>query len=297
MNEPIFKHKTTWWRSGIKMEQRGKRIEDVVITPVEPFIKYDPFSFYYPNEISTRTKRSLPYLFLDVDAKKLEDVESFCKQFGVLGDDGTFFQWEIETSLVTFKVGGKNISYAELVRSNTTNYKQRKYLTEELLGLEAGKRPDPSLCVPMSLKDFQIAQDQLRKTIKFINQIRDPKLLTIEKRVAQNYLNWVFSVRFGFAKPGLSWNEQDNRFVTGWDVGSLSAAMYLMLLFDIQGKGKVLTCPRCNKVFLGERPKTAYCSSRCQNQAKVARCRENKRKKNQKKNNKEVSHGKTKRKG
>ena len=288
----MFEHRSAWWKSDIKVE-RDKRNKVVTLIPVEPFIEYDPFDWYFPVESATRKNRSLPYLFLDVDASKPEEVISFCEKFGVLGDDGTFFQWIIDTSPDTFAVKGKNITYNEFVKSEITTHEQRKQLTEDLLGLNAGKRPDPSLCVPMRLKDFQIAQNQLREAITLLDRIRDPKVPKIEKKGAQNALNWIFSIRLGFARPGLSWDDQASRFVTGWDVGSLSAVMYLMLLFDTQGKGNVLTCPRCHKVFLGDHPRTQFCSPRCQNQNKVAEFR--KRKLQTKKG--KFSHGKAKLKG
>ena len=47
----------------------------------------------------------------------------------------------------------------------------------------------------------------------------------------------------------------------------------LMLLFDIQGRGQILTCPRCRKVFVADRARTQFCSNLCQNAAKVQRFR------------------------
>ncbi len=46
-----------------------------------------------------------------------------------------------------------------------------------------------------------------------------------------------------------------------------------MLLFDIQGRGQILTCPRCRKVFVADRSRTQFCSNLCQNAAKVQRFR------------------------
>ncbi|MBI5197928.1 MAG: hypothetical protein HZA19_04895 [Nitrospirae bacterium] len=264
----MFEHRSVWWKSEIRFEQER-------LIPIGSFTEYDPFAWYFPREKSTRLNRSLPYLFLDVDANEPLEVISFCERFGVLGDDGTFFKWILDTSGMTFKVGGKSITYEEWLRSNTPpTQEQRDYWEKEILGLLAGKRPDPTLCVPLTIAEFREAQKQLRETIDSLDLIRDPKMSAIEKKAIQIKLAWFFFVRLGFVRPALSWNEQAARWVTGWDIGSLHAAIYLMVLFDAQGGGRILTCPRCHKVFLGDRPKTRFCSPRCMNQDKQKRFRE-----------------------
>ena len=74
-------------------------------------------------------------------------------------------------------------------------------------------------------------------------------------------------------RPRPLWDVVKDQWVTIWDVGTLEAAMYLMLLFDIQGRGQILTCPRCRKVFVADRARTQFCSNPCQNAAKVQRFR------------------------
>ena len=105
------------------------------------------------------------------------------------------------------------------------------------------------------------------------------------------------SRKLSAVRPRLNWNEQTLQWETGWDVGSLEGAMYLMVFFDIQGRGHILKCPWCKKVFLGDHPRTEYCSRPCQNNAKVARHRAKQSAINERPNRplQEKSHGKTQR--
>jgi hypothetical protein len=72
----------------------------------------------------------------------------------------------------------------------------------------------------------------------------------------------------------LVWDAQQARWVTGWDIRSLESAMYHMLLFDLQGQGRIQTCPWCESVFLADRERTRFCSLRCQNAHNASQFRE-----------------------
>ena len=78
--------------------------------------------------------------------------------------------------------------------------------------------------------------------------------------------------RLSMIRPRPIWDVVKDQWVTTWDVGTLEVAMYLMLLFDIQGRGQILTCPRCRKVFVADLL-ARICSNLCQNAAKVQRFR------------------------
>jgi hypothetical protein len=85
--------------------------------------------------------------------------------------------------------------------------------------------------------------------------------------------SFAMTSRLSMIRPRPLWDEVKDQWATTWDVGTLEAAMYLMLLFDIQGRGQILTCPRCRKVFVADRARTQFCSNPCQNAAKVQRFR------------------------
>jgi len=163
-----------------------------------------------------------------------------------------------------------------------------------------GARPEPALCEPMTIEVFKHAQELLQAIVD--NLYGSPKkqesyaspdgqesgysadggrpdLRKIRKDITfepPEAISNLLSHKLSAVRPRLTWNPQNLQWETGWDIGSLEAAMYLMLLFDIQGRGHILRCPWCNAVFLGDHPRTEYCSPRCQNNAKVARHRANK---------------------
>src|SRR5207249_8901098 len=125
--------------------------------------------------------------------------------------------------------------------------------------------PDSSLCAPMSLEDFAIAQEQLARAIKYAQEAKERPMEATEARAGLRYF---FAYKLAMVRPRLDWDEQSLTWVTKWDCGSLEAAMYLMLLLDIKGTGMILTCPKCKTTFLGDHPRTQYCSPNCQNSAK-----------------------------
>ena len=72
----------------------------------------------------------------------------------------------------------------------------------------------------------------------------------------------------------LDWDPQTEQWVDSWDVGSLEAALYLMVVWDLRGPGMILSCPRCSRTFLATHSRTKYCSLICQNTDKAKRHRE-----------------------
>jgi len=77
-----------------------------------------------------------------------------------------------------------------------------------------------------------------------------------------------------FVYPRLVWDEQQVRWMTGWDIRSLEGAMYFMLLLDLQGRGIIRTCPWDGTIFLSDE-RTRYCALRCQNAHNVQLFRQN----------------------
>jgi predicted RNA-binding Zn ribbon-like protein len=260
---------SVWWRSGIKISGES-------IVPEPPFVPYNPFDWYFPIESATREQRSLPYLFLDIDANDIQAVTRFSERFGVLGNfqNVGWAQWAAESEPVY-----------SLFTDGQSQQQGKETLTKaNVYRAAAGARPNQTLCVPMSLTEFRDAQIELQETIELTQRASgqpiivpplhqdDPyshlSLVQIRKRAS-----FCMASRLTMIRPRPVWDVVKDRWVTIWDVGTLEAAMYLMVLFDIQGRGQILTCPRCRKVFVADRSRTQFCSSQCQNAAKVQRFR------------------------
>ena len=133
----------------------------------------------------------------------------------------------------------------------------------------------------MSVEEFQAAQAQLRKAITWA-QTWQQAPSRHEARKARFNLRQVMNPKLRVIYPRLVWDEQQARWVTGWDIRSLEAAMYFMLLLDLQGPGLIRTCPWDQTIFLGDE-RTRYCSLRCQNAHNVQQFRENMQTKSAKK--------------
>lgn len=241
---------SVWWRSPI-------RVEGETLLPVGPPHAYDPFEHYFPHGTSTRDgRRSLPYIFLNIDADKIDEVTAFCEQFGLLGNPTQGWErwaWNQEG-------GGEDLHrfFSELPRGD--HVVMRTILQRRL--------PDPSLAMaPMSIEAFKSAQTTLGLVARLVRE--DLSGHQIDRRL----LELMFTIKLTMARPRLRWNQPQGRWQTCWDVGSLETAMYLMVLFDMEGGGHILACTRCGKTFLGDHPRIEYCSTRCQNHHKVDRFR------------------------
>lgn len=243
-----------------------------MIVPVPLFTPYNPFESYFPIETATREQRSLPYLMLDVDYEDIQAVAQFSERFGVLGNlqHIGWGQWATEQG-----------PFAPLFTEQSSQQAAKAHFYRA----SAGTQPNPTLCTPMSMEDFCRARWDLAETIELAQRasgqqpvgqqdpnddvgVSDLSLKEIRRRAS-------FAMTSGLAmlRPRPIWHVEQNQWLTVWDVGSLEAAMYLMLLFDIQGRGHILTCPRCRKVFVADRSRTQFCSTVCQNAAKVQRFR------------------------
>ena len=137
----------------------------------------------------------------------------------------------------------------------------------------AGIAPDHSLCVPMGWDDFRRAQAQLREaTAWVITGTKKGQSKAVQEK-ARAALQERFRWKLTMVRPYLSWDPDGGKWVLAWDIGSLEAAMYLMLLLDIHGGGPIRACQRCGTVFLGTTSRARFCSTRCLNTVKVRRFR------------------------
>jgi hypothetical protein len=125
----------------------------------------------------------------------------------------------------------------------------------------------------MEWEDFRRAQVQLRETTAWVEIVTikgQSKAVKAKTRIA---LRERFRWKLTMVRPYLSWDTDAGNWVLAWDIGSLEAAMYLMLLLDVHGGGPIRTCQRCRTVFLGTTGRARFCSARCLNTEKVGRFR------------------------
>jgi Zn-finger nucleic acid-binding protein len=137
----------------------------------------------------------------------------------------------------------------------------------------------------MTLDEFRHARWDLAEAIELaqrasgqppvrpLNPDDDAGVSHLSLKEIRRRASFAMAARLSMIRPRPMWDVLKDQWVTTWDVGTLEAAMYLMLLFDIQGRGQILTCPRCRKVFVADRVRTQFCSNPCQNAAKVQRFR------------------------
>ncbi len=231
------------------------------LQPVAPFIPYNPFDFYFPaGQAREREQRSLYLEFLRVDALKPESIMDFCERFGVL----------------RILDEGKGPSIIDAFEEETDPEELAKYPKWSLGGARLaryGDSPaDPGGYNALTVAEFRTAQTRLRHAVTWA-QAWQAALSRAEAAKARLNLRQLVNPKLQWAYPRLLWDEQQSRWVTGWDIRSLEAAMYLMLHFDLQGPGRIRTCPWCQTLFLGD-ARTRFCSLRCQNAQNVSQFRE-----------------------
>ncbi len=255
-----------WWRGKVKVE--GDRIVPVARRP------YNPFEFYFSDDERTRkdeSTRSLPYRFLQVKSSDVGAVVKFCEEYGVLG----------EFSLEGWRAWEKRIVEA-LTRKNRNRGGNSPFdkLQEEinLRKLEdrvAGIQPLSVLARSMSIDQFQRAQEQLLETIRWIREGEKSRTSRAGKEALAK-VRLRFGEKLAMVRPSVSWDQKLERWVTGWDAGSLESLLYLMLFYDRQGPGEIKFCPVCENVFKADL-KTTYCSEKCGVRYRVAKHRKRKR--------------------
>ena len=137
----------------------------------------------------------------------------------------------------------------------------------------------------MTLDDFRRARWELAEAIELAQRASgqqpagpldpddDVGVSHLSLKEIRQRASFTMAAGLAMLRPRPIWDVVTDQWITIWDVGTLEAALYLMLLFDIQGRGQVLTCPRCRKIFVADRSRTQFCSNPCQNAAKVQRFR------------------------
>ena len=247
-------HAASWERCKIEVEGNS-------LQPVSPFTPYNLFDFYFPaGQAPQREQQSLHYEFLRVDASNLEAIVDFCERFGVLRilDEGK----------------GPNILDAFAEESDPEELAQ--YPPWSVARARLARYGDVSAAPggyrAMTIEEFREAQTRLRGAVAWAQMCQAAPSRAEASKARFNLQQLVYlQLRLVYLRP--VWDEQQARWVTGWDIRSLEAAMYLMLFLDLQGPGLIRTCPWDQTIFLGDE-RTRYCSLRCQNAQNVTQFRE-----------------------
>jgi hypothetical protein len=231
------------------------------LQPVAPFIPYNPFDFYFPaGQAREREQRSLYLEFLRVDALKPESIVDFCERFGVL----------------RILDEGKSPSIVDAFEEETDPRDLAKYPWYSLGAARLARYGDGPVDLggynPLTVEEFRTAQTRLRHAVTWA-QAWQAAPSREDAAKARFNLRQLVNPRLQWAYARLVWDEQQSRWVSGWDIRSLEAAMYLMLHFDLQGPGRIRICPWCQTLFLGD-ARTRFCSLRCQNAQNVSQFRE-----------------------
>jgi len=251
----LYDFEGTWWRCKITLEGQ-------TLTPTPPFEPYNPFKAYIPYGRATqREERSLLYEFLRVNPEDVNAIVTFCERFGVLGpveETKAFDDWVLDEDF------HKPKAIADLPDWTLGKHLDKKFGMKPL-------DPTPAM-TPLTLDEFRRIHQLLTRAVRWGQQTKQSQDAQIARQ-ARLLLCYVTNYKLKMVRPRLNWDEQAARWVTGWDLRSLEGALYLMLLFDIQSQGVILTCPWCHHTFLGDHPRTMFCSLRCQNahKAKVFR--------------------------
>jgi hypothetical protein len=256
-----------WWTSKLKIEKE-------IFTPEPPWKAYNPFDYYYRAEDlkQNTNKKSLPYRFLAVDSQNMEQVHDFCQQFGLLGPSAPkddIVRLMFVDHFDSFEGPKEWRRPGDLI----ANASVEASLIERFGFNRAGYNDIEA----MDIHRFRMAQTSMLKVINWDKQL---KLRLEEDQANDTRLRLRMRVNmklFRLMCPQLQWNEQDASWQMGWDIGSLEAAMYLMLLLDLLGPGKIVACPQCKLPFLTGRDWTKYCSPKCRNTFKQRGKRQKKR--------------------
>lgn len=258
-----------WWKP------KHVVLKGTTFYPVGPFKPYNPFAHYHPHtrKETTRSAKSLYYEFLGVDSEDQKAVERFCSRYGVLGrlDNPGWIMWGMEKSgLDEFlkTLGLDEPSPLGLLYEDDERGTRLRQV--------AGISPDRSLCVHMEWGDFKRAQMQFREATQWASRIASKKKPK-DKATALAALRKRFRWKLTMARPNLSWNPTRGKWDFAWDIGSLETALYLMLLSDVRGGGRIRNCELCGAFFLGITSRGRFCSDRCLNTFKVRRFRARKK--------------------
>lgn len=241
----------TWYRSAVKLEGDN-------IVPVPPFEPYNPFDWYFSASDVRQGEKSLHLEFLGVDASKPDEVLAFCERFGVLGNALIL----LNEHRVREEQAIKDQTNEELSQIQAT------YLAQIAgsPGLQAF--PPEKMCCPMNLMGFKNRQELLKEALVPQREQKDE-----HTRLINHYL---YRSR---VHPSLYWNAQAAIWGISWSSLDLTGLLLVMVMLDLLGPGKVLSCPRCHKIFLTASNKVRFCSSSCGDNFKVQKYQREKKEK------------------
>lgn len=237
-------------------------VQGETLDPAPPFIPYNLFDFYFPSgQAPDRNQRSLPYEFLRVDATQVNAIVDFCQRFGLL----------------RIVDEGKGPSIVDACAGDETTPEELEEFPPWSLARARLKQYGDTPSAPggfrsLTAEEFRRAQENLRKAMTWAQAWQQAPSRE-EARTARFKLRELVNPHLRFVYPRLQWEAKRSRWVTGWDIRSLEAAMYLMLQLDLQGPGLIRTCPWDQTIFLGDE-RTRYCSLRCQNAHNVQQFRQ-----------------------
>lgn len=274
---------TLWWKP--------KRVvlKGTSFCSTDGFEPYNPFVYYHSHtrKETTRSVKSLHYEFLGVNTEDRTAVESFCRRYGVLGrlDNPGWIAWGMEKSgsdELLKALGFDEPSPLGLLYEQDQRGSRRRQIV--------GIAPDSSLCVPMEWEDFKRAQGQLREATQWASVVVS-RNRSRDKAMAHAALSERFRWKLTMTRPNLSWDAAEGKWSLAWDIGSLEAAFYLMLLSDVCAGGHIQSCKLCGTLFLGITSRGRFCSKRCLNTFKVRRFRARKKNLSRKRITKDVRNG------
>lgn len=259
---PLTHLAATWERCAVTVQGQ-------ILEPMPPFTPYNLFDFYFPaGRAPERDQRSLHYEFLRVDASNREAVVDFCERFGVL----------------RILAEGRGPDILDTMADESDPADLARYPPWSVAGARLARYGDtpapPGGYRALPVEEFRDAQAQLRRAVTWAQACQQAPSRD-EARKARFNVRELLNPKLRVIYPRLVWDEQQARWVTGWDIRSLEAAMYLMLLLDLQGPGLIRTCPWDQTIFLGDE-RTRYCSLRCQNTHNVQQFRQTKQTHSQK---------------
>lgn len=273
---PKTLHSATWWRGKVTVETTQS--EEVIvpgrktglvttrtISPIEgKLVPYNPFEFYFP-DLRTKHRRaiSLYHHFVAVDPLNLNEVQSFCEEFGVLGNPKeTWEQWDQGSPY--FRELFPQEDYGDPL-----SYRMRN---KDSQSAHAG------LCIPLSLHEFQLERSAMDTALQHIQKVDQRNTPKQAKQEARGILEEQLRGEFTKVRQSPRWDGQKKMWVSHWDSLSLVSLMYQMLWLDLLGPGKNVQCEKCGNPFLAQHPRAEYCTERCRNTSKKARQRQKQKK-------------------
>ena len=252
MNLQLSQFEAVWFRSKIKLM-------DGAMSVVPPIKYYNPFESYVPfGQAKARGDKALVYEFANLNVSDSRAIIAFSEKYGLLGISESIEMTGFEEVLI----GGQGLSRS---RQGT--------LGAAFHGRYGSKPFDQVWFTPLTLEEFRVRHEDLSRTLQLAEQLKrtqDPKKFG-QRRDSLCYA--INSKLQGRIYPRLIWNPVEERLVLGWHVSSLESALYMMLLFDINGPARVVGCMKCRSFFLAPRNETKFCSRECLNAYKQAQYR------------------------